>query len=407
MTFWIIIFALALIITATLALAARRGQSRETEAAAYDLRIYRDQLAELDRDLARGVISDDEAARVRVEVSRRILAADAQLRDATASPRQPSAATYLAGAAALAIVFAGSVLLYRTYGQPSYPDRPIAARLAASNEARANRMTQTEAVARLPPAAPPQEANAEFLELMERLRATVADRPGDIQGLALLARNEAALGNMSAAIDAQRQIIALREDAATAADHSFLAELMIGEASGYVSVEAETALRRALELDPRFPFARYYLAQYLMQVDRPDAAFRTLKGLLEESTPDAPWVDPIREQIEEVAWRAGVSYELPPQGAPGPDAEAMAAAQDMSAEERNAMIRGMVDGLSQRLASEGGPPEEWARLIRALGVLDDKATANEIWTEAKQVFAGDQSALRRLYSAAQDAEIAQ
>ena len=54
---------------------------------------------------------------------------------------------------------------------------------------------------------------------------------------------------------------------------------------------------------------------------------------------------------------------------------------------RQAMIRGMVDGLAERLATEGGPAEDWARLIRALGVLGDTDRARAIWDEARTVFA--------------------
>lgn len=409
MTFWIIIAAIALVVVAFLTRAALRGGNRTLDAAAYDIEIYRDQLKEVERDLARGVIGADEAQRVRVEVSRRILAADTQMKSVK-NPDAPQVRSGLiVGVVALIAVLGGSLWLYNGLGQPGYDDLPMQTRIANSDALRANRMTQEQAEARLPEGMlPSPEVSDDFRDLMARLRETVANRPGDIQGLSLLARNEAIMGNMDAAIDAQQQLIELRGDNASAADYSYLAELLIGATGGYVSQEAEEALRTALEIDPRYPFARYYLAQYLMQVDRPDAAFRTLETLLAESPPDAPWVEAIRETIEEVAWRAGVNYELPPlSGGTGPSAADIAAAQDMSPEERNEMIRGMVSQLSQRLATEGGPPEEWARLIRALGILDDKDQANTIWSEAKEVFADDPSALRRLYSAAQDAEIAQ
>ena len=407
MTFWIIITLIALAVVLILTRAALRGTLGEVDAAAYDLQVYRDQLKEVERDLARGVISPDEAERVKTEVSRRILAADAQMQSAEAAQSQTNVTRWIVPVCAVLIVLGGSLWLYESLGTPGYRDIPIDARIAASEEARANRMSQDEAMARLPTPTPSADVTEEFLQLMERLRQTVANRPGDLQGLSLLARNEAALGNTKAAIEAQMQIIGVRGTEASAGDHTYLAELYIGGAGGYVSQEAEMALRQALEIDPNYPFARYYLAQYLMQVDRPDAAFRTLETLLNDSEPDAPWVQAIRDQIEEVAWRAGVNYELPARDERGPSAADIAAAQDMTPEDRIQMIRGMVSNLSERLATEGGPPEEWARLIRALGVLDEKSQANAIWSEAKEVFADDPNALRRLYLAAQDAEIAQ
>ena len=72
----------------------------------------------------------------------------------------------------------------------------------------------------------------------------------------------------------------------------------------------------------------------------------------------------------------------------------------MSDEDRQAMIRGMVDRLSDRLADQGGSAGEWARLITALGVLGDKERAQAIYNEAKSVFASDAAALDDLNAAA-------
>lgn len=410
MTFWIIITAIGALAAGLLARALLAGRTvAGVPPAAYDLQIYRDQLKEVDRDAARGVIGDAEADRVRTEIKRRILSADAQMREGGDSGGQPRRTTALLAALAGLVLLAGSGALYYQLGAPGYDDLPIKTRLANSEAMRANRLTQAEAEARLPaelPATP--EASAEFLELMEKLRETVEARQGDLRGLMLLARNEAALGNYKAAYDAQARVIAQKGEAASATDHAYHAELLISAAGGYVSQAAEDALRAALSRDPDNPFARYYMAQYLMQVDRPDAAFRTLKRLLETSPPEAPWVASVRSQIEDVAWRAGVEYQLPPgPGAPGPSAEDIEAAQEMSADDRQEMIRGMVTGLSERLATEGGTPEEWARLIRALGVLGDTGQAGAIWAEAQQIFAEAPEALATVRAAAQSAGVAE
>jgi len=126
---------------------------------------------------------------------------------------------------------------------------------------------------------------------------------------------------------------------------------------------------------------------------------------LTESLPDAPWVGPIRDQIEAVAAEAGVRYQLP-ELARGPDAGDVAAAQDMSEEDRDAMIRGMVQQLSERLASQGGPASEWARLIGALGVLGETERASAIWAEAQGVFAAEPDGLALIRQAAEQAGVA-
>jgi cytochrome c-type biogenesis protein CcmH len=412
MVFWIVSGALALVVSVMIGLTLMRGRVGDKPPAAYDLQVYRDQLKEVDRDLARGVIGTEDAERMRAEISRRVLTADAQLQQGGETGGQPGRGGLIVAMGLGALLAAGSVWVYTEIGAPGYRDLPLKTRIAESDAARANRLSQSEAESRMPPASINPNATEQFLTLMEQLRETVKNRPDDLRGLTLLARNEAGLGDYVAAYAAQNRIIEVKGEEAVASDYAYLAELMISAAGGYVSSEAEAALRAALERDPRNAPARYYLGLYLMQVDRPDAAFRTWDALLRESRADAPWVAPIRERIEEVAWRAGeTEYTLPPlEGAapaPGPTAEDMAAAQDMTPEERQQMIRGMVTGLSERLANEGGTAEEWARLIRALGVLGDTDQARAIWSEAQALFAQTPEDMAIVQDAAEAAGVAQ
>ena len=91
---------------------------------------------------------------------------------------------------------------------------------------------------------------------------------------------------------------------------------------------------------------------------------------------------------------------------PGPDAAAVAAAGEMSDEERQQMIRGMVEQLENRLATQGGTPEEWARLIGALATLGETDRAKAAWAEAKTKFADRPEALATLDAAAGQAGLA-
>ncbi|NND41714.1 MAG: c-type cytochrome biogenesis protein CcmI, partial [Silicimonas sp.] len=145
--------------------------------------------------------------------------------------------------------------------------------------------------------------------------------------------------------------------------------------------------------------AQYYAGLLFAQSGRPDRAFPVWRRLLETSPPDAPWLPVIRDEIAALAAAAGVPYTPP--AVRGPDADDIAAADEMSADERQAMIRGMVDGLADRLATDGGPPEDWARLISALGVLGETARARAIADEALAVFADNAAALATIEAAAQ------
>lgn len=407
--FWIISVGLAALAALVLMRALLRGRIGDEAPAAYDLRVYRDQLRGVDRDLERGVLTETEAARLRTEVSRRILTADAQLKaqgPAGDQPRGPS--RVLAGVLVLGLV-GGAAALYMLLGAPGYGDLPLSDRLAASERMRANLPTQAEleAAQAETPQTDPQVAG-DFLALMEKLREAVAGNPDDLQGLGLLARNEARLGNFAAARKAQARIVEVKGEAATGRDHALLADLMISAAGGTVSGEAEAALRAALRREPGEETALYYLGLYYLQVDRADATLRIWDGLLRTSAPDAPWLTPIRAMIPEVAARAGVRYDLPESPAlPGPNADDIAAAEEMSAEDRAAFVRGMVGQLSERLASRGGTPQEWARLITALGVLGESDRARAIAQEAREVFAGNAQAIDLIDGAASQAGVAE
>ncbi|MCW3781050.1 c-type cytochrome biogenesis protein CcmI [Defluviimonas salinarum] len=399
MLFWIVSLALSAAVGA--ALLRSLAQGGQTVSANADIGVYRDQLAEVERDLARGVVDAAEAERVRIEISRRILDSDR-----SAGPARVARGSVALPALGIAVALAGAFALYLSIGAPGYPDLPIGQRIERAAIFHEDRPSQAEAVetAQIPT---PPTPEASYAELMERLRTAVAANPGDITGQRLLARNEAALGNHTAAAEAQARVIALAGDAATANDHATLADSYVLATGGYVSPEAEAALNEALRLDPGNPTARFYTGLMWAQTGRPDRAFQFWKALLEAGPEDAPWIAPIRAQIEMLAAAAGVRYTPPAPAASGPDAGDVAAAAGMSQEERLDMIRGMVDGLAERLSSEGGPAEDWARLITSLGVLGETERAKAVWTDAQSVFAGHEADLETVRAAARQAGVAE
>lgn len=405
--FWLTAGALVLASAVALMRGLRRGRAAPAPGA-QDMQVYRDQLAEIERDMARGVIAAEEAARLRTEVSRRILEADRMVQaGAGGTDRSTTGPALLLPALLVIAVLAGGAALYWRLGAPGYPDMPLAERIAMAETLRSTRPDQAKAEAGLPAAVPPEGMDAEFLALMDKLRSAVRDRPGDVQGQRLLAQNEARLGNFAAAHAAQAQVIALSGAAATAEDHAALAELLVFAAGGYVSPEAEAALTEALRRDPQNGTARYYSGLMFAQTGRPDRAFLLWRDLLESSPPDAPWVAAIRAQIGDLSVRAGVRYSPAPQpGLAGPSAADMEAAAGMATEDRAAMIEGMVAQLNDRLATEGGTAAEWAQLIGAYGVLGQTERARQIWAEAQGRFAARPEDLAVVRTAAEAAGVA-
>lgn len=409
--FWIVTVALCAVVITLMARAVLHARTSGASEAEYDLQIYRDQLAEVDRDLARKVITDEEADQIRTEVSRRILDADRK-READTAPQAAGRATGPLLALLAVLTIGISYWTYISLGAPGYGDLPHQARLEAAETIRANRPSQADAEAQAAearselPDLPTGPNDPDYLELVDRLREAVAARPGEVRGLRLLASTEATLGNYAAAHDAQQKLVDALGADAQAEDFANLADMLILAAGGYVSPRAEQALAQALRLDPENGAARYYSGLLYAQTGRQDLTFRLWERLLAESPADAVWVPPIRDQIEEMAMRAGVNYELPPEAAPsGPSAADIANAQDMSPEDRQAMIQGMVQGLSDRLATQGGTAQEWGQLIRALGALGNSDGAKAVYAQAQIVFQEDRSALSTIRQAAVAADL--
>jgi cytochrome c-type biogenesis protein CcmH len=387
--FWAVALCLSGAVAIVLVRAARQASpGTGTGAAEADLAIYKDQMAEIERDLARGTINADEAQRLRAEVGKRVLEAD-RARGALA-PVGTARSGPVAGLIAL-VLLPGAMLLYWSLGAPGYPDMALKPRMAALDAAIAGR--------------PGQEAELATLGLTRdaALDARLRDELGrisDPDALREQFRRRFEAGEMLAAIRAQERLIAVLGTDAQSNDQANLALALVAEAQGYVSPEAEAALRESLKLDMGNELSRYLVGEMFLQGGRFDQAFRFWRPLAEGGNPGAPWIGSIRERIEDVAQLAGIPYALPGGVASGPTSEDMAAAGEMSPEDRQAMIEGMVAQLSDRLASEGGTVEDWDRLIRSLVVLERSSEAQAIYDEAKTRFEGRSAELSFLRLAA-------
>ncbi|EBA11452.1 c-type cytochrome biogenesis protein CcmI [Roseobacter sp. CCS2] len=396
MIFWLVCAVMTLAVTALIVTPLLRPKDIGDDNP--DIAIYRAQLAEIDRDLERDLLAPDEAERARTEVARRLLAAD----KAATAPAGVSPPTRWLSAAIAVIMLGLGFGTYWMLGAPGYPDLPLQARLAASEDMRANRPSQA-ALEAAAPAPPPVEVPAEYREAIEQLRIIAPTRPDDLEAWSRLAFHEVELRNYAGAAGAQRQVNVIKGDATDIADLQRLLDLKVVAAGGLVSPEAEEVIRQIFDRDEQNTAARYYLGALYNQTDRPDLALRLWRDIIETGDPNNFHIASARSQVSDAAFRAGVEYAVPE--ARGPSFEQMDAASDLSIEDRQAMIGGMVSGLASRLANEGGPAQDWARLIRAYGVLDDQEAARTVWTEAQQVFVSSMRGMEILTNAARDAGV--
>jgi cytochrome c-type biogenesis protein CcmH len=326
-----------------------------------DVAVYRDQLDEIGRDRAAGLIGEREAEAARVEVSRRLLAAaDAA---APAAPRDDGSLRRRATAlAALILLPLGAATFYLMLGSP-------------------NQAGQSQMARETPPEQRP------IAELVGRVEAHLEQNPEDGRGWEVIGPVYMRLGRYDDAVKARKN--ALRLLGATAGREADVGEALTAAANGVVAAEAKMAFDRAVALDPSDARARYFVGLAAEQDGRPKEAAAAWRALLAEATPDAGWAGFVRESLARVDPAAAASQ-------PGPSADDVAAASGMSPEQRNVMVRGMVSRLAERLKQDGADVEGWLRLLRAYMVLGYKEQARAAASDARRALASDPDKLRRV-----------
>ena len=354
---------LALLLLPLLRTSRRRGVSR----AEFDLRIYRDQFGEIDRDAARHLLGPTEAEAARAEVKRRLLAAAdaAAVAEQAGAPSKRSRRLMLPAAIAL-LLPATAVGLYLTLGQPIVPDQPFA-----------ERRTQEMLAAGVP-----ADEAASLADATAQLEKRLESRPDDVTGWFLLGRSYLTLRQYPESVRAFSRAEQLSPDQPAIVDG--YAEAMIANSGGRIEKNAHDALHRLLTLDPTNPKAQFLLALERAQNGDLAGAVQDWVNLLATAPPDASWVPAVRDHLERAAALAGIPVPLgladgapASAGLPSISAEDMAAAEQMLPEDRRRMIRGMVEKLAARLADHPDDIDGWQRLARAWDVLGEPEKAAE------------------------------
>ncbi len=288
-----------------------------------DLAVYRDQLAEIERERAAGTLPESEAAAARIEVERRILAAG----DQPPPPARADATLHKVLPPALALLIPLLALgLYLQTGHPGLPAAPFAA-------------------GQPPPASADEPFSVE--KLLATARARLAAQPDDPEAL------------------------------------SALGEALTLEANGTVTRPAVESFNKALAAQPDDPRALFYLGLHEAQSGDSRAALARWRALLAKSPPDAPFLPMLRAEIERVAKAANIDVPpMPPSSMPQPSREQQDAMAAMTPEQRQQAIRGMVEGLAARLKENPADRAGWLRLANAWKVLGENANAADAYAKA-------------------------
>jgi cytochrome c-type biogenesis protein CcmH len=321
-----------------------------------DTQFYRDQLSEIDRDRERGLLSDAEAEAAKVEAGRRLLRASA-VSDPSASAVGELALRRRRAVSALTLSLVPILALavYGAHGSPHLPSQPLAARLQA----------------------PPEQLD--LATALARIENHLAQNPQDGRGWEVVAPVYLRLGRAEDAVKAYDN--ALRLLGADAGRLTNYGEAQVFAKEGIVTAEARAAFEKARQLAPTAPKPRFYLAQAAEQDGNRAKAKTEYADLLSSSPADAPWVPVVKEHL--------VRLDQPDAGAtPGRDA-----------------IAGMVEGLAARLDTQGGSPEEWARLMRSYAVLGQTDKARATFDRARRVLAQDQAGLQAIDAMARELKL--
>jgi cytochrome c-type biogenesis protein CcmH len=331
----------------------------------HDLEIYKDQLAELERDRKAALIAESDAESARIEISRRILASAEQGQSGAENAK-------LQGVAALAVAAMVPVLSWGAYGylgSPAMPDQPIASR--TDN-----------------PAAPIQD-------MIAQAEAHLAKNPSDGRGWEVLAPIYNRLGRYGEAVNAYRKSVELNGE--TPARLSGLGEALTGQANGQVNGDAKAAFQRALNLEPNEPKARLFMAVASAREGRADAAKASLESLLSGAPAGADWVPAVKSVLASLDPKTAKGKVTS-----GPTQEQADAASQMSEGDRLAMIEGMVSGLSEKLKANPDDVESWQRLMRSYVVLQKEDDAKRAFADAQKAFKDNEEKLAAIRTFAKE-----
>ncbi len=315
--------------------------------------LYRRQLSEIDDLVERGLMGEAESQGARSEAGRRLLSAA----DAPVQAWEPVAAVqWVAPIIALGVSIL-ALVVYLQIGAPGTPDQPYAKRLAAWRSADLGTLSAPE--------------------LAAVLRQATAERPTEAEGFRLLGLAEAASQNPIAAARALRKAAGLAPERADV--WRMLGQASVVEAGGRADAEARRAFERVLALEPGDLAARFFLAQAKADAGDTAGAATDLRGLLAQM----PSGSEGRPEVEAALAKA--------ENRPAPVTADPA---------QQAMIRGMVAGLAEKLKTDPNNPDGWVRLVRAYAVLGDTAARDAAYAAARARYSAKPEVLQQLDEAA-------
>ena len=363
-----------------------------------DQAIYRDQLKEVDRDQTAGSIDTTEAEAARVEIRRRL--ATAETMSSTARPIS-SGWKMLALASTAGLVILGGVNLYGNLGSPELPS-VASAQPPAPQAAAPSTVEAPAAAAAAAQPAPDANAGAGQVESMiTKLQARLQTNPKDAEGWRMLGWAQFNTQHFAAAAEAYAK--ALEIDPANVDYKSAYAESLVQSAEGVVTPKAQGLIAEVLAKDPKEYRARFYDALAHEQAGDQNGALDRWMGLLADAPADANWRDDVKQRVVNLGKAMGRDVAA---ATTLPKLDPATPQKPLAADEKNAMVAGMIAKLATKLEANPKDRDGWAMMIRSLAVTGDKEGAENALHKAIEIFKGDQSTIDGLNSIAKAAGVA-
>lgn len=330
-----------------------------------DAAFYRDQLAEIERDLGRGLLTAEDADAARAEAARRLLAAAPTTNEPAVAGQSSGSARRMAALALVLMAPALAVGVYLRLGRPEAPDLPLAAR-------------QTTDPAKI-------DIETAVAKVEEHLRRNPEDGRG-FEALGPVYMRMQRFGDAARAFSEAARLLG-----ETPERLSGVAEADIFAANGVVTAQTRQTLEKALALDAAHPRTLYYLALAAEQDKDPARAVALYERILAGAGANELAVAGVRRRI--AALKGG-----------GPDLDAGAAASiaALPKDQQQTAIRSMVEGLAARLSENGQDLDGWMKLVRARAVLGEPDKAKAALGEARKALAADAKAVGALDALARE-----
>jgi cytochrome c-type biogenesis protein CcmH len=247
------------------------------------------------------------------------------------------------------------------------------------------------------------------------LEARLAENPDDAEGWRMLGWSYFNTEKYDLASKAYEKSVEL--DASDPAVLAAYGETLVRAQKGLISEKAQSVFDDVLALNPSEPRARFFKGMALEQSGNSKGAIELWLAILDDAPSNADWVGGLEQRVQELA--AATGYDLgdrfngagvlnqstasllPPKTERGPTQKDINAAQTMTAEDRQAMIVGMVDQLAARLEDDPSNVDDWVKLMRSRLVLKDTSAALSAYNRASEIFSDQPLKLSKVTTAAQ------